>query len=143
MLKVRLAKTGKRNAPSYRVVVIPEERPRDGEAVEILGHFNPSVEPPSLKIDKKRLQYWLERGAQPTEAVEKLIKGEYKFKKYVAKAEKGKEKGEQEQPPDSAQTKQGDQQPAASDKEKEKQEAGGSSSADKAGKPEASEEQGK
>lgn len=85
MLKIRLSKTGKKNAPSYRVVVIPEEKPRDGEAVEILGHFNPSVKPPTLSLDKERLKHWLGKGAQMTEAVKNLVEGKYKFKPYIPK----------------------------------------------------------
>lgn len=91
MLKIRLLKTGKRNAPSFRIVVMPERYPRDGKALEVLGHFNPSVRPPTFSLDKKRLEHWLAHGAQMTEAVKKLAEGKYEFKPYrpkVAKATK-------------------------------------------------------
>lgn len=91
MLKIRLSRTGKRNAPSFRIVVVPGKHPRDGKALEVLGHFNPSVRPPTFSLDKKRLEYWLACGAQMTEAVKKLAAGKYKFKPYqpkVAKATK-------------------------------------------------------
>ncbi len=82
MLKIRFSKTGKRSAPAFRIVVTPESRPRDGRALEVLGHFNPSTNPPALSLDRKRLQYWLERGAQMTDAVEQLARGKYEFKPY-------------------------------------------------------------
>jgi len=91
MLKIRLSRTGKKHAPSFRIVVIPKERPRDGKAVEVLGHFNPSTNPPTLSVKRERLQYWLERGAQLTKPVEKLIKGKYEFKPYRPKEAKSQE----------------------------------------------------
>ena len=85
MLKIRLSKTGKKNAPSYRIVVVPGKYPRDGRALEILGHFNPSANPPTFSLDKGRLEYWLSQGAQMTEAVKKLAEGKYEFKPYRPK----------------------------------------------------------
>jgi len=93
VLKIRLAKIGKKHAPSYRIVVTPKEKPRGGEAVEILGHFNPVTNPPLLTIDKDRLRYWLEQGAQPTEAVEKLVKGKYEFKRYFGAHKEAEKEG--------------------------------------------------
>lgn len=103
MLKIRLSRTGKKNAPSYRIVVIPGRYPRDGRALEILGHFNPSANPPTFSLDKGRLEYWLSQGAQMTEAVKKLAEGKYEFKPYRPKAkeeEETKEVGSQPRPPD-------------------------------------------
>lgn len=85
-VKIRLTRTGKRNAPSYRIVAIDSRKKRDGAPLEILGHYNPSMNPPSFSIDKKRLKYWQSVGAQMTEAVEKLLKGKYEFKKYEGSA---------------------------------------------------------
>lgn len=92
MLKVRLSRTGKKNAPSYRIVVMPGRYPRDGKALEILGYFNPSTKPPAFSLNKKRLEYWLSQGAQMTEAVEKLVKGKYELKPYRKGETKGDEK---------------------------------------------------
>ena len=95
-VKIRLSRTGKRNAPSYRIVAVDSRSPRDGRALEILGHYNPSMTPPSFEVKKERLEYWQSVGAQTTEAVEKLLKGEYEYKKYEGSKkaeEKPKENG--------------------------------------------------
>ena len=85
-VKIRLSRTGKRNAPSYRIVAVDSRSPRDGRPLEILGHYNPSMIPPSFAVEKERLEYWQSVGAQMSEAVEKLLKGEYEYKKYEPKA---------------------------------------------------------
>ena len=85
-VKIRLSRTGKRNAPSYRIVAIDSHSPRDGQALEILGHYNPSMTPPSFEIKKDRVEYWQSVGAQLSEAVESLLKGEYMYKKYEPQA---------------------------------------------------------
>lgn len=76
MLKIKLSRTGKKNQPSYRFVVAEARSKRDGKCVEFLGHYNPLTDPPTIKIDNKKLKYWLSCGAQPTETVRKLIKRE-------------------------------------------------------------------
>ena len=81
-VKIRLSRTGKRNAPSYRIVAIDSRSPRDGRPLETLGHYNPSMIPPSFEIKKDRLEHWQSVGAQTTEAVEALLKGTYNYKKY-------------------------------------------------------------
>ena len=70
MLKIRLTRTGKRNQPSYRIVVTEARTKRDGKYLESLGYWHP--ESNQLKIDKKRYQYWLNQGAQPTEKAKKI-----------------------------------------------------------------------
>lgn len=70
MLKIRLMRTGKRNQPSYRIVVAEARSKRSGQYVENLGNWNPKTK--ELKIEKKRYHYWLNQGAQPTEKVRKL-----------------------------------------------------------------------
>ncbi len=90
-VKIRLSRTGKKNAPSYRIVAIDSRSPRDGRPLEILGHYNPSMTPPSFSVDKERIEYWRSVGAQTTKAVEKLLRGEYKYEKY-------KPKGKEEAP---------------------------------------------
>ncbi len=74
MLKIRLARTGRRNYPSYRIVVIDSRRPRQGKYIEKIGHYNPQLQPPQLEINQERLQYWREHGAQLSEGVRKLLK---------------------------------------------------------------------
>jgi small subunit ribosomal protein S16 len=74
MLKVRLAQTGATNRKTYRIVAIEEGKRRNGKAVEILGFYNPLVKPPQIKIDKERVKYWTDHGAQITPAVAKILK---------------------------------------------------------------------
>ena len=73
MLKIRLRRTGAKKQPSYRVVVAESTSPRDGTFLEILGHYNPLTEPTTLVIKEDRVKDWLERGAQPTERVQRLL----------------------------------------------------------------------
>ncbi len=89
MIKIRLTRTGAKNAPSYRVVAVDSREKRDGESLEILGHYNPSSNPPTFEYNQERLEYWHSVGAQLTEAVEKLIAGDYKYVKYEPKAAEG------------------------------------------------------
>lgn len=78
---IRLSKIGKKNAPAYRIVVANKRSGRDEGGLEILGFFNPrQVE--KVKIDKEKVEKWVKLGAQPSAAVSKLLKGEYKFVKY-------------------------------------------------------------
>ena len=74
MLRIRLARTGAKKKPTYRVVVIDRERARDGRFVEILGHYNPRSTPPELVLDRERASYWIGHGARPSETVESLLK---------------------------------------------------------------------
>jgi small subunit ribosomal protein S16 len=73
MLKIRLARTGKKHHPSYRFVVIDSRKKRDGRYLEKLGSYNASVEPPSVKIDQKRLAFWQSQGARVTAPVRKIL----------------------------------------------------------------------
>lgn len=72
-VKIRLARFGAKNKPFYRVVVAPARTKRDGKAIETIGYYNPLVSPPQIKIEQKRLDYWLSCGAQPTLSVKKLL----------------------------------------------------------------------
>lgn len=74
MVKIRLRRVGANKQPSYRLVVADSRAPRDGRFIEIVGFFNPRTEPPTVEIDTGRVQYWLSRGAQPSEAVARLLK---------------------------------------------------------------------
>lgn len=72
MLKIRLTRTGRKNYPSYRIVVTESSKKRDGRFVEILGHYNLQQEKPKIHIDKERFDYWRSQGAQLSEGVTKL-----------------------------------------------------------------------
>ncbi len=74
MLCIRLARTGAKKKPSYRVVVIEKEKARDGRFLEILGHYNPTTDPIELKVDQDRYQYWVGHGAQPSGTVTRLLR---------------------------------------------------------------------
>ncbi|AYD89541.1 30S ribosomal protein S16 [Actinomyces lilanjuaniae] len=82
-VKIRLKRMGKKFAPFYRVVVLDARKKRDGRVIEEVGLYDPTQEPSLIRIDSERVQYWLGVGAQPTDAVFKLLKitGDYqKFK---------------------------------------------------------------
>lgn len=71
MIKIRLAKFGKRNISFYRVVAIEESKKREGKPVDILGFWNKSKK--EIKIDKEKLDKWQKKGAKLTKSVEKLL----------------------------------------------------------------------
>ena len=72
-VKLRLMRTGKKKQPSYRVVAADSRSPRDGRFIEIVGHYNPRPDPSEVVIDNGKAVDWLQRGAQPTERVRKLL----------------------------------------------------------------------
>lgn len=74
MLKIRLFRTGKKNQPSYRLVVAEARSQRDGKYVENLGFYNPLPKPFALEYKKERVEYWLSKGAKATKKVSKLLK---------------------------------------------------------------------
>jgi small subunit ribosomal protein S16 len=73
LLKIRLARTGKKKQPSYRVVVAESHFARDGRYLEIVGIYNPRTEPTTFDVDAEKVLSWLSKGAQPTERVAKLL----------------------------------------------------------------------
>ena len=73
-VRLRLTRIGGRKDPVWRVVVADQRSKRDGRVIEIVGHYNAQTEPSTIKLDSDRIQHWLERGAQPTDQVRKLIK---------------------------------------------------------------------
>lgn len=72
MLKIKLTRTGKKNQPSFRIVVAEARSKRDGQYTDCLGFYYPLSKPKVVKIDKKKYQEWLAKGAQPTETVRRL-----------------------------------------------------------------------
>ncbi|HEV7194395.1 MAG TPA: 30S ribosomal protein S16 [Pedococcus sp.] len=69
-----MKRMGKIRAPFYRVVIMDSRAKRDGRAIEEIGKYHPTEEPSVIDINSDRAQYWLGQGAQPTEAVEALLK---------------------------------------------------------------------
>jgi small subunit ribosomal protein S16 len=68
-------RVGKKKQPSYRVVVADGRSPRDGRYIEIIGHYQPRHEPSGFDIEEDKVLAWLNKGAQPTEQVHKLLVG--------------------------------------------------------------------
>lgn len=69
---IRLTKMGRKKKPFYRIVVTDSRKKRDGGWIESLGYYNPLVEPPLVKYDAQRLEYWKSVGAKMSERVSKL-----------------------------------------------------------------------
>ena len=74
MLSIRLRRTGATKRPHYRVVVADSRATRDGRFVEVLGHYDPRKDPAVVKIDVERANYWLGKGARPSDTVKSLLK---------------------------------------------------------------------
>lgn len=73
MVRIRLRRVGAKNQPSYRVVVADGRSPRDGRFIEKIGFYNPRTEPSTIEIDEERALHWLGNGAQPSNAVRRLL----------------------------------------------------------------------
>ena len=73
MLMIRLARMGARKQPHYRIVVIEKERARNGRPVEVVGTYNPRTNPASVEMKRERVEYWVSKGAQMSERVNKLF----------------------------------------------------------------------
>ena len=73
MLMIRLARTGARKQPYYRVVVIEKERARNGRSVEVVGTYNPRTNPASIELKRERIDYWVSKGAKMSDRVSKIV----------------------------------------------------------------------
>ena len=73
MLSIRLTRVGKKNAPSYRLIVIEKTRDPWAKALEILGNYNPRKEPPEITFDIERIKHWLSKGAEVSDTVWNLF----------------------------------------------------------------------
>ena len=73
MLRIRLKRVGARHQPSYRVVVADSRAARDGAFVDQIGHYNPRTDPPTVAIDEEKAVKWIRQGAQPSEAVSRML----------------------------------------------------------------------
>ena len=74
MLRIRLRRVGAKKRPSYRLVVADRRAARDGAFVDQLGHYDPMTDPPTAVVDEEKALKWLRMGAQPSEAVERILK---------------------------------------------------------------------
>jgi len=73
MVAIRLRRAGSKKRPFFRVVVTDSRAARDSSFVEILGHYNPRTKPAIVQVDKERVDFWIKRGAQPSDSVRTLI----------------------------------------------------------------------
>jgi small subunit ribosomal protein S16 len=73
MVKIRLRRVGAKKQPSYRIVVADARSPRDGRFIESIGFYNPRTEPATMRIDEERALHWLSVGAQPSDAVHRIL----------------------------------------------------------------------
>ena len=73
MVRIRLARMGRKRRPFYRVVAADSRAPRDGKFIEILGTYNPMKDPMELKFNMDRIQHWIDHGAKPSDTVARLI----------------------------------------------------------------------
>ena len=73
-VKLRLTRVGSKKNPIYRVVAADSRSPRDGKFIEIVGRYNPQTDPSTIDLDEDKIQAWLDKGAQPTDTVRRLMK---------------------------------------------------------------------
>jgi small subunit ribosomal protein S16 len=73
-VKIRLTRIGEKKVPLYRIVVADASTPRDGRAIDTIGHYNPNTDPGTVDVDVEAAKKWLSNGAQPTTVVKKLFK---------------------------------------------------------------------
>ncbi|MCL8026614.1 30S ribosomal protein S16 [Nocardioides bruguierae] len=73
-VKIRLKRLGKIRVPQYRIVIVDSRKKRDGKVIEEIGKYHPKEDPSFIEVTSDRAQYWLGVGAQPTEAVEAILK---------------------------------------------------------------------
>ena len=73
-VKIRLARHGSKGAPFYRIVVADSRSPRDGRFIDRIGTYNPRTQPSDIQVDADKARQWLDKGAQPTDQVRKLLK---------------------------------------------------------------------
>jgi small subunit ribosomal protein S16 len=70
---IRLRRAGRAKKPAYRVVVADSRSPRDGRFIEIIGHYDPLTDPPTIKIQLEKASEWIKKGAQPSNTVRALM----------------------------------------------------------------------
>lgn len=82
MVRIRLRRVGAKRQPSYRIVAIEKERPRDSEALEILGFYNPRTQPATITLKEDRIFDWMKKGAQPSESAERVFRSAGLLERY-------------------------------------------------------------
>jgi small subunit ribosomal protein S16 len=87
MLSISLMRMGAKKSPFYRVVVKEKRSKRDGAYLENVGTYNPTRDPAEVNLNLERVNYWIEKGAQPTDTVRQLIKKRSKAQTAAAEAQ--------------------------------------------------------
>lgn len=75
-VKIRLTRRGAKKKPFYRIVASDIESPRDGRFLEILGTYDPMIDPAAITLKEDRIRYWIKEGALPTTTVKSILKKE-------------------------------------------------------------------
>jgi len=75
-VRIRLARHGAKKRPFYRIVVADNESPRDGKFIEMIGTYNPLLDPVEVSVKGERVEYWIKLGAIPSATVKNLFKKE-------------------------------------------------------------------
>lgn len=94
MLVIRLQRTGRRNLPSYRLIVAEKARAAKGKSLETMGHYLPARENPIFEFDVERITHWVSKGAQPSDTVARMLKknGVKNMEKFIKRYAKQKSK---------------------------------------------------
>jgi small subunit ribosomal protein S16 len=74
LVTMRLARIGSKKRPYYRIVVIDKRRARNGRFLEVVGQYNPIANPVQMEVNAERAQYWLSKGAEPSETVRSILR---------------------------------------------------------------------
>src|SRR6185503_450054 len=74
MVRIRLRRTGRKKTPTFRIVVADSTSPRDGRFIEIIGQYVPRQGNTAINLDAARANYWLDKGAQPSDTVRSLLR---------------------------------------------------------------------
>ncbi len=111
MLKIRLQKVGKKNQPSYRIVLCEHTSPPQGKFIEILGHYNPRLKQKGFK--KERIEHWISKGAQASPTVHNLLVDEGIVKGKKVKAWRAKKKKKMEKLSEAKSSEEEEKEPAS------------------------------
>ncbi len=100
MIRIRLARVGKKGHPSYRIVVADVTAPRDGSYLEWIGNYDPMTDPPLVTLKEERAAHWLKMGAQPSDAVSRILDKNGLMERTLTY--KARTRGEPEEAPEAA-----------------------------------------
>jgi len=89
-VKLRLMRMGKKKQPTYRIVAADSRSPRDGRFIEVVGTYQPRLNPSIVEIDNDKAVRWLSDGAQPTSTVRKLLQISGAWERFEDQASRGK-----------------------------------------------------